>query len=550
MSISKRLFIFSLIPLLLSIVLIGFIIFQMNGIQKSSTDDVELLLEGKELSGVFLTTSQVLSNYAFNPSEANGEEIKTRLTNMGNNLKKIEQNLKTKEQRYWHKQISEKYKLMEPVVTTALTNKDALVIKREAARIDGVMNDLFMLQRSADEWYEGKNNKREKEIKNIITVTFFASIILIVSSLLSIWYLTSKTARPIRQLSEMATAVAHGDLTIKVSEDNRSDEIGQLTTAFKQMIDNLKITVQAVEEIGNKVQAFSTDLTREMNILTESSAQVATSTDELSQGSQSVSEEIQDIATKMELMNKNFEGNLENSKLSYNSSETTLESVKNGQQLIKEQREIMEKSNNSTKSIETSVHSFIDYTKEIELTAKLVNDIAEQTNLLALNAAIEAARAGEHGKGFAVVANEVRKLADESTSATRQIFSMVDQIHTGINDIEQATKQASLLSDEQTNSLNHTVEAFATIQDNVSIISNQLEQLTADMKVSNEMSSQIVASVQNISAVTEETAAGTEEISAAAEEQQHSFRNVQEQARQLEHMSHRLIEQLSRFKLV
>src|SRR5690606_34825608 len=322
--------------------------------------------------------------------------------------------------------------------------------KREAARIDGVMNDLFMLQRSADEWYEGKNNKREKEIKNIITVTFFASIILIVSSLLSIWYLTSKTARPIRQLSEMATAVAHGDLTIKVSEDNRSDEIGQLTTAFKQMIDNLKITVQAVEEIGNKVQAFSTDLTREMNILTESSAQVATSTDELSQGSQSVSEEIQDIATKMELMNNNFEGNLENSKLSYNSSETTLESVKNGQQLIKEQREIMEKSNNSTKSIETSVHSFIDYTKEIELTAKLVNDIAEQTNLLALNAAIEAARAGEHGKGFAVVANEVRKLADESTSATRQIFSMVDQIHTGINDIEQATKQASLLSDKQT----------------------------------------------------------------------------------------------------
>jgi methyl-accepting chemotaxis protein len=550
MSIGKRLFIFSLIPLLLSLCLIVLILFEMNDIQKSSSDDVEILLEGKELRGTFLTTNQVLNNYASNPSEANKNEIKAQLETLNDDLKGIKKNLKTKEQQYWYERMSGKYQETRDVANDALDSKNANVIKREAARISGIMNDVFMLQRSADKWYANETLKRKEAINDIVTMMIFASIILVTVSLFSIWRLTAKTAQPIHRLAEMATSIAGGDLTINIDVDNkRKDEIGQLIYAFKQMVENLKQTIKAVEQIGNNVQTFSTDLTREMHILTESATQVATSTDEVAQGSQSISEEIQNVAAKVEQMNNNFERNVESSELSKQSSEVALDSVKNGQHLMKEQRTIMEQSMESTKSIETSVHSFINYIEEIKSTAQLVKDIAEQTNLLALNAAIEAARAGDHGKGFAVVADEVRKLADESSEATRQIFLMVQNIHSGIANIEEATKHASTLSDKQAHSLNETVGAFATIENNVSAISTQLGQLTSDINVSSEMSSLIVASVQNISAVTEETAAGTEEISATAKEQQHSFQHVQEQAKQLEEMSDQLIVKLNQFKL-
>lgn len=550
MSIGKRLFIFSLIPLLLSLCLIVLILFEMNDIQKSSSDDVEILLEGKELRGTFLTSSQALNNYASNPSEANKNEIQAQLETLNDDLKGIKNNLKTKEQQYWYERMSEKYQDTRNVVTDALNSKNANVIKREAARISGLMNDVFMLQRSADEWYKNETLKRKEAINDIVTMMIFASIILVTVSLFSIWRLTAKTAHPIHRLAEMATSIAGGDLTINIDVDNqRKDEIGQLIYAFKQMVENLKQTVKAVEQIGNNVQTFSTDLTREMQILTESATQVATSTDEVAQGSQSISEEIQNVAAKVEQMNNNFDRNVESSELSKQSSEVALDSVKNGQHLMKEQRTIMEQSIESTKSIETSVHSFVNYIEEIKSTAQLVKDIAEQTNLLALNAAIEAARAGDHGKGFAVVADEVRKLADESSEATRQIFLMVQNIHSGIANIEEATTHASTLSDKQAHSLNETVGAFATIENNVSTISTRLGQLASDINVSSEMSSLIVASVQNISAVTEETAAGTEEISATAKEQQHSFQHVQEQAKQLEEMSDQLIVKLNQFKL-
>ncbi|MFU0789709.1 MAG: methyl-accepting chemotaxis protein [Virgibacillus proomii] len=550
MSIGKRLFIFSLIPLLLSLCLIVLILFEMNDIQKSSSDDVEILLEGKELRGTFLTTSQVLNNYASNPSEANKNEIKAQLETLNDDLKGIKKNLKTKEQQYWYERMSGKYQETRNVANDALDSKNANVIKREAARISGIMNDVFMLQRSADKWYANETLKRKEAINDIVTMMIFASIILVTVSLFSIWRLTVKTAQPIHRLAEMAKSIAGGDLTINIDVDNkRKDEIGQLIYAFKQMVENLKQTIKAVEQIGNNVQTFSTDLTREMQILTESATQVATSTDEVAQGSQSISEEIQNVAAKVEQMNNNFERNVESSELSKQSSEVALDSVKNGQHLMKEQRTIMEQSMESTKSIETSVYSFVNYIEEIKSTAQLVKDIAEQTNLLALNAAIEAARAGDHGKGFAVVADEVRKLADESSEATRQIFLMVQNIHSGIANIEEATTHASSLSDKQAHSLNETVGAFTTIENKVSAISTQLGQLASDINVSSEMSSLIVASVQNISAVTEETAAGTEEISATAKEQQHSFQHVQEQAKQLEEMSDQLIVKLNQFKL-
>ncbi|WP_099158389.1 methyl-accepting chemotaxis protein [Virgibacillus ndiopensis] len=550
MSIKKRLFTFTLIPLLLSLALIFFIIIQMNDLQKSSNNDVQLLLEVKELNGEFITAKQSLSNYAYNPSEGTKAEITTQLTEINKELKTVKEELKTNKQEDWFKRIQEKYKKLMPTIEKALVESDTNEIKRQSAKTAGVLNDVYMLQRGANLWYENTVENRNDMIKNIINFTIVASLVLIAATIFSIIRLTIKTARPIRRLADYAAQVAEGDLTVNIDINEKDkNEIGQLTTSFTQMIENLKSTIQTVNKIGKEVKTFSTDISGNMHVLTESTSQVSTSTEELSSGSQSISEEIQDVSFHIEQMNKKFEENVQSSQKSTHASEMSLQLIEDGQHSIKQQRSIMEKSIESTNLIESSVKSFVGYATKIEETAKLVNEIAEQTNLLALNAAIEAARAGENGKGFAVVAQEVRKLADESTNATNQIFKMVEQIHVGIKNINEVTQQASDLSNDQSKSMQNTVMSFSTIKDNVTNMMVQLKQLNEDMVLSSEMSSTIVASVQNISAVTEETAAGTEEISASVEDQQRSFLHVNEQVQQLEEMINGLDQQLKKFTL-
>ncbi|MFC7322067.1 methyl-accepting chemotaxis protein [Halobacillus campisalis] len=549
MTIGKRLYTLTLLPLLLGLLLISYIIFQMFSFESSTNEDVQFLLEGKEVNSQLISVEQALDTYGFSPSAATKDEALTQIEVTDEAFGSLESMVQTPAQEQWYEQAESKYEDWQQTAAAALESEDRNEVQRQASRTSGIINDMYMLQREAQTWYDNKVAAQADDIRSLILFAVVAAVVLIASSIFSTSRLTKSIAKPLQELARQASRVAEGDLTTRIeTSDKEKDEIGQLKQAFQVMIRNLTSTVQSVHRIGNNVEKFSSKLNHEMNGLSEVTEQVTSSTDELAQGSQSISQDIQDVASLMENMNRSFEMNTEESKKASEKSTQALSSAEDGQSAIEDQRIVMEKNTQSITNVENSVNDFIGYTDQIEMTVKLVNDIAEQTNLLALNAAIEAARAGEHGKGFAVVAEEVRKLADQSTKATGQISTMVQQIKTGVTTIEKEMHETMELTKQQHQSLNASEKSFKVIHTQVDAIYKQLNGLVEGMVESKSQSSQITSSIENVSAITEQTAAGTEEISASAGEQQHAFNQLRKEADELEYMVSELNQHLEHFQ--
>jgi methyl-accepting chemotaxis protein len=214
----------------------------------------------------------------------------------------------------------------------------------------------------------------------------------------------------------------------------------------------------------------------------------------------------------------------------------------------------MQRVRSATEQLSERVRELGRHTSQIGSIVQTIDDIAAQTNLLALNAAIEAARAGEHGKGFAVVAEEVRKLAEKSARATKEISMMVQTVQTGSSEAVDAMRQAGddvaaavRLTDQAGSAFQHiTTGAQSAASRVVSIkqaleamlkASTQLEQVVGDVTViadknrtysatMSQLNADVVESIENVSAVIEENTAATEQMAASATEVSESVQNI------------------------
>ncbi|WP_226671841.1 methyl-accepting chemotaxis protein [Rossellomorea aquimaris] len=552
MALKKRLLILGLIPLVLSTIIIGYIVSQLVFLQNSAKEDVEVLLETESLRGDLIVTKQALSNYSVNSTEENKQMVESLLKQTSAQITDLKKLISVKNQKQTLSSIESKFTDLKSASDAALSEMDKAEIKRQSIRISGVLNDMYLLHKQTNEWYENLLQENKRQIQFIVWASIIGFIVTVLLSLIASNLLSRRIVKPLNRMVDNAEKMANGDLTItidSVKEKNSRFEVDKLQTAFQHMVENLRSTVQSVHDIGTNVERFTHDVRTQMTSLTESSNQVALSTEELAKGSQSISEDIQSTAALMAVMGDDFSQTVEQSVESSESSKVALSSVGNGRTSLNQQQEFAEMIAESSSSIMDSVESFAQYTGEIEDAARAVREIADQTNLLALNAAIEAARAGDAGKGFAVVAQEVRKLAEDSSIATERIGSMVGSIKQGIQSIMDASQKGKTLSNQQLDSMSVTERSFEEISGNVSTIFDNLAKLETGMHASSERTNQVIAAIENISAITEETAAGTEEISSSTEEQLRYFERMNEQVGELNKMTMEMKKQLEQFSL-
>ena len=148
----------------------------------------------------------------------------------------------------------------------------------------------------------------------------------------------------------------------------------------------------------------------------------------------------------------------------------------------------------------------------------VIDDIADQTNLLALNAAIEAARAGEQGRGFAVVADEVRKLAERTTKATKEIAAMIKSIQSDTSGAVASMESGTGEVERGVEMTRKAGEALKEIVNNVQHVSDMIGQIATAAEEQSAAAEQISTSIETIASVTKESAAGARQSSTACQE--------------------------------
>jgi len=335
-------------------------------------------------------------------------------------------------------------------------------------------------------------NSQARHVLTLMVAMVAMSVALVIFFL---FRTTRLVIKPIEKVEEMVKKFASGDLTGRVQLDNKSfgkvikDEVYSLATSVNAMADSMS---DIVGRIGNSSISLGS-----------SSSQLASSSSNMNEGVNRQSAQTAQVATAMEEMNAAVIEVARNSHSATETARNARDIAAKGGDVVGQAINAMKDVAESTDVTGTTIKSLGKSSEEIGTIISVINDIADQTNLLALNAAIEAARAGEQGRGFAVVADEVRKLAERTTKATKEISEM-------INTIQDETTQAVDAMEEGT----HKVENGVKLANEAG---EALSQIVTGVEDVNDMIGQIATAAEEQSATAEEIARNMENISEAAQ---------------------------------
>ncbi len=320
-------------------------------------------------------------------------------------------------------------------------------------------------------------------------------------------------SRPFDEAGTVLGKMAEGDLTVRMT----GDYLGE----YKTLKDSINMTSQSLRKILSEV-------TSSIEATASAASQISSSAEEIAAGSEEQSSQTSEIATAVEQMTKTI---LETSRNAQSASEAAKEAgiiAKDGGSSVFDTVEGMERIDQIVSHASEKIMKLGTSSVQIGEIIQVINEIADQTNLLALNAAIEAARAGEQGRGFAVVADEVRKLAERTTKATKEIAQMIKQIQADtedvVNSVNQGTEEVAegkILAGKAGNSLNTIIAGSEKVVDIIS-------QVAAASEEQSSAAEQISTNIEGITAVTNQSAAGVQQIARATEDLNRLALNLQE----------------------
>ncbi|MBF0318577.1 MAG: methyl-accepting chemotaxis protein [Nitrospirae bacterium] len=349
-----------------------------------------------------------------------------------------------------------------------------------------------------------EDNKKDTRtaIFRIHAVIISTTIIALVLGVLFTAMLIRKILKAILSLKETTERAACGDLTVDV-QISSNDEIGELAHAFNTMLGSMRSIIGKIFEGIHLLTENTVELNSTMKTILRMVDEQTSKTEQISTSSMQMSQTVMDIAKNASDMAV--------------SAANTLKVAGNGSSVVTKTVHEVQEISTTVLSLSDVINSLGERSKQIGEIISVIKDIADQTNLLALNAAIEAARAGEQGRGFAVVADEVRKLAERTSTSTTEISSMInsiqDETQNAIKSVQEGTirVQSGVGLAEQANlSLNEIVETVKGLQSMVQQIATSTEEMST-------VSGTISEDIGTVAGISSETSGNSHNVLASVD---------------------------------
>jgi methyl-accepting chemotaxis protein len=320
----------------------------------------------------------------------------------------------------------------------------------------------------------------------------FAMFIVITILLVSEFLLASKGINSMDEVVALSKKLADGDLTqdnIDIVDHKELHEVGNALNQMRQKLGNVVVNVSNTVD---KLTSVSDNLLVSSETISEDTQKQIASTGQVAGAVEMMSIVVYDVTR--------------NSANAAKSAKEAADLASRGGAVVAETINGMNRISQSVHNSAGTISVLGERSEQIGEIIKVINDIANQTNLLALNAAIEAARAGEQGRGFAVVADEVRKLAERTTSATNEIGDMIKSIQeetrNAVSSMESATKEV----EEGADLASQADESLKQIMDSVQSVMDMVQQIAESAKQQSSTGEDVSSNLQEIANENQKTA--------------------------------------------
>lgn len=388
-----------------------------------------------------------------------------------------------------------------PAIEKRYKQKDAAAIQAAQKEVEKIAGDLVPITGQLTDILRVLVTRNEKifnddmesadvNCRKVINNSTVFSIIALLAGAVMAFFITRSIRNPILAMVGGAEKFARGDFTGEIKVRS-SDEIGDLALSLNKMAAQLRALISEVITNAQVLAAHS---------------------EELAASSQEVSATIEEVASTTNEVAATAEKGAENADTAASESRKAVDVAVSGDKAVQQTVEKINSISKSTIEVQKAVKNLGDLSTKIGKITNLITDIAEQTNLLALNAAIEAARAGEQGRGFAVVAEEVRKLAEQSANAAKEISQLINHIQGGVDNaissMEHGTKEVSegvMLADNAGKALKGIIGAV-----NKSI--DVVEEIAKGSKQTSEGTNQLLDGNEQVNSAIQQIATATQEL--------------------------------------